>query len=179
MVPLLNLILQIRNLILYLKWHNDLFRDLDLSKRQAEPLTYRVHDWNLLDKHSKYLQTGNDIYNFQVCFPRWHTVFSNKIPSVVKTLKISYKTSGWRLLIDLPKVSFNNIKLQNGTKYPSAPMPLECVTAGRIYSIYSWKIFENLKEIAILLGLQLGSTIFFCFICEWDCYLNCTSNSDL
>ena len=32
---------------------NDLVRDLDLSKRQAELLASRLHDWNLLEKNTR------------------------------------------------------------------------------------------------------------------------------
>jgi len=33
---------------------------------------------------------------------------------------------------------------------------------------YNWKIWGDLKAIALFLGLQLGYTKFCCFLCEWD-----------
>ena len=36
------------------------------------------------------------------------------------------------------------------------------------YGKYNWNICGNLKVIALLLGLQLGYTMFCCFLCEWD-----------
>jgi hypothetical protein len=33
---------------------------------------------------------------------------------------------------------------------------------------YTWNICGNLKVIALLLGLQLGYTKYFCFLCEWN-----------
>jgi hypothetical protein len=36
------------------------------------------------------------------------------------------------------------------------------------YSKHCWNVCGDLKIIAILLGMQLGYTKYYCFICEWD-----------
>ena len=36
------------------------------------------------------------------------------------------------------------------------------------YDKFKWQICDNLKVIALLLGLQQGFTKYCCFICEWD-----------
>ena len=36
------------------------------------------------------------------------------------------------------------------------------------YDKFKWQICGDLKEIALLLGLQQGFTNYCCFICEWD-----------
>jgi hypothetical protein len=33
---------------------------------------------------------------------------------------------------------------------------------------HKWNMCGNLKVIALLLGLQLGYTKYFCFLCEWN-----------
>jgi hypothetical protein len=37
-----------------------------------------------------------------------------------------------------------------------------------IYDKFKWPICDDLKVIALLLGLQQGFTKYCCFICEWD-----------
>jgi len=36
------------------------------------------------------------------------------------------------------------------------------------YDKFKWKIYGDLKVIALLLRLQEGFTKYCCFICEWD-----------
>ncbi|GBO19635.1 hypothetical protein AVEN_120450-1 [Araneus ventricosus] len=36
------------------------------------------------------------------------------------------------------------------------------------YSKHSWHIYADLKVIAVLVGLQVGYTKFFCIMCQWD-----------
>jgi hypothetical protein len=35
------------------------------------------------------------------------------------------------------------------------------------YSKYGWHICGDLKVVSLLMGLQLGYTKYFCFLCEW------------
>jgi len=40
---------------------------------------------------------------------------------------------------------------------------------GRIkYDEFKWKLCCDLKVVALLLGMQLGYTKYYCFMCEWD-----------
>ncbi|GBO18166.1 hypothetical protein AVEN_169336-1 [Araneus ventricosus] len=36
------------------------------------------------------------------------------------------------------------------------------------YSKHSWHICADLKDIAVLVGLQAGYSKFCCFLCQWD-----------
>jgi hypothetical protein len=36
------------------------------------------------------------------------------------------------------------------------------------YVEFKWKLFSNLKVVALLLGMELGYTKYCCFLCEWD-----------
>jgi len=36
------------------------------------------------------------------------------------------------------------------------------------YDECKWKFCGGLKVVALLLGMQLGSTKYCCFLCEWD-----------
>jgi len=36
------------------------------------------------------------------------------------------------------------------------------------YNKFNWRIYDDLRVIALLLGLQQGFTKYCCFICEWD-----------
>lgn len=36
------------------------------------------------------------------------------------------------------------------------------------YGKYKWNIYYDLKFIALLLGLQIWSSKFCCFLCEWN-----------
>jgi len=35
------------------------------------------------------------------------------------------------------------------------------------YHEFEWKLFGDLKVVALLLGMQLGYTKYCCFLCEW------------
>ncbi|GBP89284.1 hypothetical protein EVAR_60426_1 [Eumeta japonica] len=159
---------------------NDLVRDLDLSKRQAELLASRLHDWNLLEKNTRISVYRSRHTHFSNFFSQdGNIVFCSDIPSVMTELKFEYKTSDWRLFIDSSKVSLKAVLLHNGNKYPSVPVAhateikesyenMKSLLEHIKYNQYSWKICGDLKVIAILLGLQLGYTKFSCFLCEWD-----------
>ncbi|GBP60811.1 hypothetical protein EVAR_85072_1 [Eumeta japonica] len=84
---------------------NDLVRDLDLSKRQAELLASRLHDWNLLEKNTRISVYRSRHTHFSNFFSQdGNIVFCSDIPSVMTELKFEYKTSDWRLFIDSSKV---------------------------------------------------------------------------
>ncbi|GBP91761.1 hypothetical protein EVAR_33151_1 [Eumeta japonica] len=50
---------------------NDLVRDLDLSKRQAELLASRLHDWNLLEKYQNIRIQISTYALLKFFFSRW------------------------------------------------------------------------------------------------------------
>ena len=36
------------------------------------------------------------------------------------------------------------------------------------YDEFKWKLCDDLKVVALLLGMQLGYTKYCCFLCKWD-----------
>ena len=71
------------------------------------------------------------------------------------------------------------ILLHNGNKFPSVPLDHAAnmkesyesmkVSLGRIKcDEFKWKLFGDLKVVALLIGMQLGYTKYCCFLCEWD-----------
>ena len=36
------------------------------------------------------------------------------------------------------------------------------------YDEFKWKLFGDLKFVALLFGMQIGHTKYCCFLCEWD-----------
>jgi len=36
------------------------------------------------------------------------------------------------------------------------------------YDEFKWKLYDDLKVVALLLGMQLRYTKSCCFLCEWD-----------
>jgi len=36
------------------------------------------------------------------------------------------------------------------------------------YDKFKWKLYGDLRVVALLLGMQLGYTKYCCFLCEWD-----------
>ncbi|GBP47649.1 hypothetical protein EVAR_40045_1 [Eumeta japonica] len=89
---------------------NDLVRDLDLSKRQAELLASRLHDWNLLEKNTRISVYRSRHTHFSNFFSQdGNIVFCSDIPSVMTELKFEYKTSDWRLFIDSSKGQIRNL----------------------------------------------------------------------
>ena len=92
---------------------------------------------------------------------------------------MSYCSDEWRLFIDSSKVGLKAVLLHNGNVLPSILVAHAFGIKGSDgsmkhllqylkYDIYKWKIFADLKVIALLLGLQLEYTKFPCFLCKWD-----------
>ena len=101
------------------------------------------------------------------------------IDDLMQTLNISHNPLDWRFFIDSTKLSLKAVLLHNGNTLPSIPVghsvhnkesyetikiPIEAIN----YDKVKWQICGDLKETALLLGLQQGFTKYCCFICEWD-----------
>ena len=159
---------------------NDLVRDLNLSKRQAELLGSRLNGWNLLDKETKVCFYRDRHDEFKQFFSLEDgLVFCNDIGSVMEVLGHDFKAHEWRLFIDSSKVSLKAVLLHNGNKFPSVPLAhsatlketydsLEILLEKIKYTEHKWHICSDLKVVSILLGLQGGFTKYGCFLCEWD-----------
>jgi len=159
---------------------NDIVRDLNLSKEQAELFGSRLKGWNLLRQDT------------MVCFYRGRheelkdffsqedgVVFFNDVCSVMEILGHEFNPNQWRFFIDSSKVSLKVVLLHNGNKFLSVPLAHAAnikksyesmkLLLGKIkYDEFKWKLCGDLKFVALLLGMQLGYTKYCCFLCEWD-----------
>lgn len=159
---------------------NDLVRDLQLSKQQAELLGSRLKGWNLLQRETKVCVYRNRHKDFNSYFSLENDViYCSNVQAVMEHLGHQYKSAEWRLFIDSSKVSLKAVLLHIGNEYPSIPVAHTTnmketydtmkLLLGKIkYEVHKWKVCGDLKVIAILLGLQLGFTKYCCFMCEWD-----------
>ncbi len=95
------------------------------------------------------------------------------------SLGCNFNINEWRLFIDGSKYSLNAVLVHVGNKLPSLPIAYyanlsECYDSIKVlldcinYQEFSWRLCENLKVVALLLGLQLGNTKYPCFLCYWD-----------
>jgi len=85
----------------------------------------------------------------------------------------------WRLFIDSSKESLKVVLLHDGKRFPSVTLAHAAnvkenygsmkLLLGKIkYDEFKWKLCGDLKDVALLLGMQLGYTKYCCFLCEWD-----------
>lgn len=159
---------------------NDLVRDLNLTKEQAELLGSRLQGWNLLDSSTKITHFRTRQHTFQQYFLMSDDVcICTDIEFLTRTLSFEHVATEWRLFMDSLKTSLKVVLLDITNIYPSIPIAYsvkmkECYESIKTvlckinYNKYKWKICADLKVIAILLGLQAGYTKYCCFLCEWD-----------
>jgi hypothetical protein len=94
-------------------------------------------------------------------------------------LGYEYNPDQRRLFTDSSKVSFKVVLLHSGIRFASVPLARAAnvkesyeimkLLLGKIkYDEFKWKLFGDLKVVALLLGMQLGYTKCCCFLCEWD-----------
>ena len=106
-------------------------------------------------------------------------VFCNDVCSVMEFSGHEYGPEQWRLFIDSSKVSFKVVLLHNGSRFLSAPLAHAAnmkeiyesmkLLLGKIkYDEFKWKLYGDLKVVALLLGMQLGYTKYYCFLCDWN-----------
>jgi len=106
-------------------------------------------------------------------------VFCNDVCSVTEVLGHELNPDQWRLFIDLSKVSLKVVLFHKGNKFPSVPLAHAAnmkegyesmkLLLGEIkYDEFKWKLCGDLKDVALLLGMQLRYTIYCCFLFDWD-----------
>jgi hypothetical protein len=96
----------------------------------------------------------------------------NDFGGTVAALYINHSPEEWRLFIDSTKLSLKAVLLHYSNMMPSnSSWPcsqygdmklLNCIN----YKKYQWKLYRDLKVVAVLLGLQQGYTKVCCFLCE-------------
>jgi len=148
---------------------NDIVRDLNLSKKQAELLGSRLKGWNLLCEDSKVCFYRGRHEEFKDFFSQKDgVVFCNDVCSIMEVLGHEFIPDQWRLFIDSSKVSLKVVLLHNGNKFPSVPLAhaanmkesyesLKLLLENIKYDEFKWKLCGDLKFFALLLGMQLGN----------------------
>jgi hypothetical protein len=159
---------------------DDLIRDLSLTKSNAELLTSRMMEWNLLDNSCRTTAARKRHERFSKYFSmKGDLCFCNDIDNLFQELGIVHEPNDWRLFIDSSSRSLKCVLLHNGNQYPSIPIGhsvhmketyenvkflLETID----YNRYKWQVCGDFKMISFLKGLQGGYTKHSCFLCLWD-----------
>jgi len=85
----------------------------------------------------------------------------------------------WHLFIDSSKMSLKLALLHNGNRFLSVPLAQAAnmkesyenmkLLLGKIkFDEFKWKLCDDLKIVALLLGMQLGYTKYCYLLCQWD-----------
>ncbi|XP_061431765.1 uncharacterized protein LOC133357688 [Lethenteron reissneri] len=159
---------------------NDLIRDLGLTKSNAELLTSRLKQWNLLDESVQFADQRKRQQPFCSFFTRQDGLcFSHNVGSLVEAIGIACHQNEWRLFIDSSSRSLKAVLLYNGNKYLSLPLAhsvhlkedynsIKTLLDALKYDEYGWEVIGDFKIVSFLMGFQGGFTKFPCYLCLWD-----------
>ena len=102
---------------------NDLIRDLGLTKSNAELLTSRLKQWNLLDVSVQITEQRKRHQSFCSFFTMQNAIcFCNNVSELFYSIGIPCISCEWRLFIDSSSKNLKAVLLHNGNKYPSLPL---------------------------------------------------------
>lgn len=159
---------------------NDLVRDLKLSIHQAELLSSRLKQWNLVAEGAKITSFRSRSSRFSEYFEMQNAMcVCIDVNGLLLELGVQHNPHEWRLFIDSSKTSLKAVLLHNGNKLPSVPLAyavdmretyenMYLLLKALRYKVYDWQICCDLKVVALLTGLQGGFTKYCCFLCLWD-----------
>ncbi|XP_061420717.1 uncharacterized protein LOC133350399 [Lethenteron reissneri] len=162
-----------------LKDLNDLIRDLGLTESNAELLTYRLKQWNLLDESVQIADRRKHHQPFCSFFTRQDGLcFCHNVTSLFEAIGIACNQNEWRLFVDSSSRSLKAVLLHNGNKYPSLPLAqmvhlkedynsIKTLMHALKYDEYGWEVIGDFKMVAFLMGLQGDFTKFPCYLCLW------------
>jgi hypothetical protein len=150
--------------------HDDLARDLNLSKQASELLASRLKEKNQLEPDAKvtfYRETEKELLSYFV--EEDNLVFCNDIENLLIKMGLTqYEPKEWRLFIDSSKRCLKCILLHNGNKYAGIPIAhstqlkeeyyISLVLNKIKYHEHEWVICVDLKMVNFLLGQQSGYT---------------------
>ena len=157
-----------------------LVRDLVLTKSNAELLTSRLKEWNLLDTSCRCSSLRKRHERFSKYFSMVGSLcFCNNVDNLFEELGIVHDPKERRLFIDSSFRSLKCVLLHNGNHYPSIPIGhsvqmkedynnVKSVLENINYTRYNWSLCGNFKMIGFLKGFQGGYTKYSCFLCLWD-----------
>ena len=159
---------------------NDLIRDLGLTKSNAELLTSRLKQRNLMDESVQVTDQRQCRKTFSNFFSRQDGLcFCNNVAGLSEVIGITCSLTEWLLFIDSSSRIFEDVLLHNGNNYPSLPMAhsvhlkeeynsVKMLLCALKYDDYGWKVIRDFKMISFLMGLQGSFMKFSCFLCLWD-----------
>jgi hypothetical protein len=159
---------------------NDLIRDLGLTKSNAELLTSRLQQWNLLDNSVRVTSQRTRHQTFSTFFTLSDGLcFCHDVTGLFSAIGITFNPNEWRLFIDSSNRSLKAVLLHNGNQLPSLPLAhsvhlkeeynsVKLLLDALKYHEYAWEIIGDFKMVAFLMGLQGGFTKFPCYLCLWD-----------
>jgi hypothetical protein len=98
---------------------NNLVRDLELSKSQAELLGSKFKQWNLLEKNVR-ISSFRSRHQQLVPFFRKedYLLFCYDVDGLMDALGIKHNPQEWRIFIDSSKLSLKAVLLYNGNQHP-------------------------------------------------------------
>ncbi|KAL6463765.1 hypothetical protein MHYP_G00281560 [Metynnis hypsauchen] len=153
---------------------NDLIRDLGLTKSNAELLTSRLKQWNLLDESVRVTGQRKHHQVFSTFFSHQDGLcFCNNVAGLFEAIGITCNPNEWRLFIDSSCKSLKAVLLHNGNKYPSLPVAhsvhlkeeytsVKMLLGALKYDEYGWEVigdFKMLSEAKIKAGVFVGPQI--------------------
>ena len=159
---------------------NDLIRDLGLTKSNAELLTSRLKEWDLLDENVKVGSQRKRHEEFSRFFSsKTGLCFCHDVSGLFEAIGIPCNPNEWRLFIDSSSRSLKAVLLHNWNKFPSIPVAhsvqlkeeynnVKTLLEALKYADYGWEVIGDFKMMAFLMGLQGGFTKFPCYLCLWD-----------
>ena len=161
---------------------DELIRDMGLTKENAELLTSRLKEWNLLDptcKVSKYRKRHLSFARFFTVSQPHSFCHCSDIFGVFNEIGIDYNTADWRLFIDSSVKSLKAVLLHNGNEFLSIPvdhsvhMKEEYENVKTLlnmikYISHNWELCGYFKMLVFLLGQQGGYTKYSSFLCLWN-----------
>ena len=155
---------------------DDLVRDLGLTKSNAELLTSRLKEWNLLDTSCQCSSSRKRHERFSKYFSMVGSLcFCNNVDNVFEELGIVHDPKEWHLFIDSSSRNLKCVLLYNGNHYPSIPIGhsaqmkedynnVKFVLENINYTRYNWSLCGDFKMIGFLKGLQGGDAKYSCFL---------------
>lgn len=160
---------------------NDLVRDLNLTKSNAELLGSRLKEKNLLAENTTFYWYRNRETECLDFFSQHESLmFCNNVPGLLKYLGVeNYNPNDWRVCTDSSKRSLKAVLLDNGSQYASIPVAhsvhmketydnIATLLKYVKYDEHNWFIYSDLKIMSMILGQQSEYTKYSCFLCMWD-----------
>jgi len=96
---------------------NDLIRDLEVPKNEAELLASRLQQWNLLHHSAKVTTFRTRNQEFEQFFKNvGYFTYCKDIDGLMDAWHIRHSSEQWRLFIDASKRSLKAVLLHNGNK---------------------------------------------------------------